>query len=142
MSNLSAFLNQNVRKQKNIRLAVSPRFVDEDGNPVEWEICSLTQNESKKIKSDCTKRVPIPGKKGIFTSETDVDTYLCKVAVACTVFPNLSDAGLQDSYGVMGAENLLQEMLLPGEYGSFLEKIQEINGFDVTFDEKVDEAKN
>lgn len=141
MSNLSAFLKQNAVKQENIKFPASKRFI-ENGEPVDWELRCLDQEECKKIKSGCTKKVQVPGKKGLFMPETDTDTYLCKVAAACTVFPNLNDSELQDSYGVMGAENLLQKMLLPGEYSNFLEKIQEINGFDITFAEKVDEAKN
>ncbi|MHB8064466.1 MAG: phage tail assembly chaperone [Ruminiclostridium sp.] len=33
-------------------------------------------------------------------------------------------------------------MLKPGEYADFLSKIQEVNGFDVTMEELVEEAKN
>ncbi|QIB68640.1 phage portal protein [Aminipila butyrica] len=142
MSNLNAFLNQHANRPQHTSFAVSPRFVDEEGQPVKWELRSLTQSESQKLKKECTKRVQVPGKKGIFTSETDIDDLLCKMAVACTVFPNLNDVTLQDSYQVMGAENLLQEMLLPGEYGNFMEKLQEINGFDISMEDKVEEAKN
>ena len=62
--------------------------------------------------------------------------------MACTVFPNLNDAGLQDSYKVMGAEALLKAMLTPGEYADYLNKVQEICGFDITLQDEVDEAKN
>lgn len=54
----------------------------------------------------------------------------------------MDDAELQNSYGVMGADALLKVMLTPGEYADYLTKIQEVNGFDISFDEKVDEAKN
>ena len=54
----------------------------------------------------------------------------------------MNDAELQNSYGVMGADALLKKMLKPGEYAAYLEKVQEINGFNETFDEKVEEAKN
>ena len=65
-----------------------------------------------------------------------------KLAARCTVYPNLNDASLQDSYGVMGADALLKKMLTAGEYAEYLMKIQEINGFDVSFEDKVEEAKN
>ena len=42
----------------------------------------------------------------------------------------------------MGADILLKTMLTPGEYADYLTKIQEINGFEVSFEEAVDEAKN
>ena len=70
------------------------------------------------------------------------DLYLGKLAVACTVFPNLNDKELQDSYKVMGADALLKTMLTPGEYAEYLTKIQEVCGFDTTMQDEVDEAKN
>jgi len=42
----------------------------------------------------------------------------------------------------MGEEALIKKMLLPGEYADYLGKIQEINGFDISFEDKKDEAKN
>ena len=68
--------------------------------------------------------------------------YLGKLAVACTVYPNLNDKGLQDSYHVMGAEDLLKTMLTPGEYTDYVAKVQEVCGFDTTLQDEVDEAKN
>ena len=65
-----------------------------------------------------------------------------RLAVACTVFPNLNDKELQDSYKVMGADALLKTMLTPGEYAEYLTKIQEVCGFDTTMQDEVDEAKN
>jgi hypothetical protein len=65
-----------------------------------------------------------------------------RLASACTVVPNLNDAELQNSYGVMGADAALKAMLTPGEYAEYLIRVQEVNGFDLTFEEKVDEAKN
>ena len=62
--------------------------------------------------------------------------------MACTVFPNLNDKELQDSYKVMGADALLKTMLTPGEYAEYLTKIQEVCGFDTTMQDEVDEAKN
>ena len=78
-----------------------------------------------------------------FTGNT---IYLCHFkhffTVACTVFPNLNDKELQDSYKVMGADALLKTMLTPGEYAEYLTKIQEVCGFDTTMQDEVDEAKN
>ena len=58
----------------------------------------------------CMRTVPVPGRKGQFTQDFDANAYLAKVAVRCTVFPNLNDAELQQSYGVMGAEQLITTM--------------------------------
>lgn len=142
MSNLSAFLAQNALKVENVKHVVSKRFVDENGEPIPWEIRCITSTEDEALRKACTKRVPIPGKRNQYTQEIDYNLYLGKLAVACTVFPNLHDKELQDSYGVMGADILLKTMLTPGEYADYLTKIQEINGFEVTFEDAVEEAKN
>ena len=86
--------------------------------------------------------MPVPGRKGQYQRETDYDLYTGKLAVACTVWPNLNDAALQDSYKVLGAEALLKAMLTNGEYANYVEKVQEVCGFTTTFQEEVDEAKN
>lgn len=160
MSQLNAFLAQNALKPENEKVVVSKRFVEpvideETGKqkindntkkpltkPVKWEVAAITSDEDDQLRKDNTKRMPVPGKKGMMVPETNYTAYLAALAVKCTVFPNLHDKDLQNSYGVMGAETLLKKMLLPGEYDEYLATIQKINGFDVGMDELVEEAKN
>lgn len=142
MNNLSAFLKQNALENENVKFVASKRFIDDSGKPVEWEICGITSEEDEAIRKACTRKVQVPGKKGQYTPETDYNAYLGKLAARCTIFPNLNNAELQNSYGCMGADSLLKTMLKPGEYADYLAKIQEVNGFDVTMEELVDEAKN
>ena len=142
MGNLSGFLAQNALKVENVKYVVSKRFLDENGQPIPWEIRCITSTEDEALRKACTKRVPIPGKRNQYTQETDYNLYLGKLAARCTAFPNLDDAELQNSYGVMGADALLKTMLTPGEYADYLTKVQEVNGFEVTFEDAVDEAKN
>lgn len=139
---LSAFLSENAIPVENIKFAASPRFVDENKKPVEWEIKTITGTEDEALRKSCARRVPVPGKRNQYQKETDYDLYLGKLAVACTVFPNLNDKGLQDSYKAMGAEALLKAMLTPGEYAEYVSKVQEVCGFDTTLQDEVDEAKN
>lgn len=142
MSNLSAFLSQNAIKVENTKFVASKRFVDEKKKPIEWEIQCISSQKDEEIRKTSTKRVQIPGKKNQYQPETDFNKYLGLLAVECTVFPNLNDVELQNSYGVMGADSLLKTMLLPGEYAEYLQKVQEVNGFEVSFEDKVQEAKN
>lgn len=142
MSNLSAFLSQNAIKVENVKHVVSKRFVGEDKKPMKWEVCGITSDEDEALRKSCTRKVPVPGKRNQYVPETDYNAYIGKLAARCTVFPNLSDAELQNSYGAMGADALLKTMLTPGEYADYLAKVQEVNGFEVSMDELVDEAKN
>ena len=57
------------------------------------------------------------------------------------MFPNLNDKGLQDSYGVKCAEELISAMLTPGEYTNYTEKLFDICGFGDKLD-LVEQAKN
>lgn len=139
---LSAFLAQNAKKIENVMFAASPRFTDpETGKPMEWEICCITAKENAAIRKTCIRQIPIPGRRGQFTQDFDAQAYLAKVSVRCTVFPNLNDAELQSSYGVMGAEPLITTMLSAGEFEDYSTKVLEVNGFQ-DGGEMVDDAKN
>lgn len=142
MGDLNCFLAQNAVKTENVRYAASKRYHNKAGKPMEWEIGTLGSTEDEALRKDCTKRIPVPGRRGQYTQETDYTLYVGRLAAACTVFPNLNDKELQDSYHVMGADALLKAMLTAGEYASYLEKVQQVNGFDTTMEDMVDEAKN
>ena len=138
---LSAFFAENALPVEHVKYAASNRFLGEDGKPVEWEIKTITGTEDEALRKECAKRVPVPGRKNFTQRDTDYDAYLGKLAVACTVFPNLHDKALQDSYHTMGAEAVLKAMLTPGEYIDYIQKVQKVCGFE-NFQEEVDEAKN
>ncbi len=142
MGDLSCFLAQNVVAVENVKCVVSKRFTGKDKKPVEWELKAISSSEDETLRKECTKRVPVTGKKGQFTQETDYNLYLGKLAAKCTVYPNLHDKSLQDSYHAMGADTLLKTMLTAGEYAGYLEKVQQINGFDSTMEDLEEEAKN
>lgn len=139
---LSGFLAENAVQVENIKFVASNRFLGADKKPIPWEIKTITGTEDEALRKSCAKRVPVPGKKNQYQKETDYDMYLGKLAVACTVFPDLNNKELQDSYKVMGAEALLKTMLTPGEYAEYISKVQEVCGFDTTLQEEVDTAKN
>ena len=140
MSNFAVFMNGSATTE-NVKYVASKRFTDK-GKPVEWEIKPISSELDEAIRKECTKRVPVQGKRGQYNQETDTDKYIGKMCVACTVYPNLNDAELQDFYGVKSADALLKKMLLPGEYTEYKAKVMEVNGYDLSMDELVDEAKN
>jgi len=139
--NLSAFLAQNAKKVENVFFAASDRFLDEEGKPMLWEICAISATENNAIRKSCMQTIPVPGRKGMYTEKIDAQGYLAKVAVRCTVFPNLNDAELQNSYGVMSGEQLIATMLTSGEFDEYTDKVLAVNGFQSPA-ELVDEAKN
>lgn len=141
MSNFEIFMAGNANQAENVKYVASKRFTVK-GKPVEWELKPIDSDLDEAIRKECTKKVPIPGKRGQYNQETDTDKYMGKMCVACTVYPNLNDVELQDSYGVKDGIALLKKMLLPGEYTEFKAKVMEVNGYDMSMEELVDEAKN
>jgi hypothetical protein len=141
MSNLSVFLAGNNVIEETTKVVVSNRY-KADGKAVEWELKPVDSDTDEMLRKECTKKVPIAGKRGQYTMEHDSDKYMNKLCVKCVVFPNLNDAELQDSYKVKSAEALLKKLLLPGEYLELKAMVMEINGFDVSMEDRIDEAKN
>lgn len=135
-----AFLKTNKVEKENELIPVSTSFVDEDGKPILWEVRQLTNDEMKSIKKQCIKQVR--DRRGNVSVETDSEKMVLMMAATSTVYPDLKNAKLQDSYGVMGEGELLEAMLSVGELLAYQQEINRINGFDVSFEEKVDEAKN
>lgn len=140
---LSSFMAGEASSSPNVLYPVSARFLSkETGKPEAWEIKRISAKENTTIRKSCMRTVPAPGgRKGQYTQEFDAGQYQAKLVVACTVWPDLNDAALQDSYQVMGAENLITAMLYPGEFEDYSAKILELNGFN-NKEELVEEAKN
>lgn len=135
-----AFLKTNKIEKQNEFIPVSQAFQDENGDTILWEVRQLTNDEMKSIKKSCVKQTR--DKRGNVSMETDTDKMLGLMAATSTVYPDLKNAELQNSYGVMGEVALLEAMLSAGELMNFQQEINRINGFDVSFDDKVEEAKN
>lgn len=135
-----AFLKTNKIEKQNEFIPVSQAFQDENGDTILWEVRQLTNEEMKYIKKSCVKQVK--DKRGNVTVETDSDKMMCLMAAMSTVYPDLKNAELQNSYGVLGETALLEAMLSAGELLVYEQEVNRINGFDVSFDDKVEEAKN
>ncbi len=143
MSKFSAFMKANKIEKKNERYAATRSLVDENGKPLEWEFRHITSKENEELRDDCTIDVPITGKPNMFRQKVKSGLYIQKMIAASVVVPDLYDKELQDSYGVMTPEDLLLAMVDdPGEYNDLASFVQKFQGFDVSFKDKVDEAKN
>lgn len=142
MSKFSKFMKSNKIQKQNVMHPVTKSLTDEDGNPLLWEIRPITTKENEAIREACTVDVPVKGKPNMYRPKTDVNKYQTKLMCAAIVSPDLNNAELQDSYGVMSAEDLLKEMVdNPAEYTDLMVFIQQLNGFKILQDE-VEEAKN
>ncbi len=142
MSNFKMFMKENKKKKQNEKYAPTVSLVDENGEPLEWEFKHISSKENEELREECTTEVPVTGKFGMYRNKTNGAAYVRKLITASVVYPELDNSELQESYGVMGAEDLLMEMVDdPGEYAELAEFVQKMQGFK-TLQEEVDEAKN
>lgn len=119
---LKSFLKENNGFPENRKIPVSPCFM-ENGEEVLWEIRAVSEEEYRRAAE---------GKK-------DKWAALCLLSV---VTPDLKDKMLWESYGVDSSEEVLKEMLYPGEYVRLLEAVKEINGFQQRRKAWKEQAKN
>ena len=143
MSKFARFMKQNKIKKENTTFAPTKSLLDENGEQIKFIIKPLTTKENEDIREACTVDIPVTGKPNIFRPKLNTSKYLAKMLCYCIIEPNLFDKELQDSYGVMTPEDLIKEMIDdPGEYQDFVVFVQDFNGFNVTLENKVDDAKN
>lgn len=143
MSNFSKFMKTNKKVKANEKHPVTKSLCDENGMPLEWEFRHITSGENEAIREECTLEVPMTGKPNMYRQKIKGSLYVRKMIAASIVMPDLYDKDLQDSYGVMSPEDLLLAMVDdPGEYNELAAFVQRFQGFDVSFEDKVEEAKN
>lgn len=143
MSKFSRFMKENKVKRENGTYAPTVTMTDENGKPLTWEFRHITSKENEDLRDSCTLEVPVTGKPNLFRPKLDTSKYLSKMIVAATVYPDLYDKKLQDSYGCMTPEELLFAMVDDaGEYQEFTVWMQQFQGFNKTLEDKVDAAKN
>lgn len=109
--------------------------------PFPFVVKTITEAENKVIRKSC-QTTEYNKKTHQKEVQTDSQAYLTKLVVACTVDPCFKDAALQEAYGVVGAEALVEKLLTPGQYAALLQAVNDINSFDTDMQELVDEAKN
>lgn len=143
MSKFAKFMKENKAVKENEKHPVTKALCDGQGKPLEWEFRHISSKENESIRESCTFDVQVTGKPNVFRPKTDTGLYIRKIIAASVVVPDLYDAELQDSYGVKTPEDLLMEMVdNPGEYNELAAYVQRLQGFDVSFGDKVDAAKN
>lgn len=143
MSNFSRFMKANKIAKPNEKYAPTATLQDENGEPLNWEFRQITSKENEALRDSCTIEVQVKGKPNLYRPKVKTAEYLAKMIVASTVYPDLYDKELQDSYGAMTPEELLYAMVdNAGEYQDFTVWMQRFQGFSKSLDDKVEEAKN
>ena len=143
MSRFARFMKNNKKIKQNALHPVTKSLCDEQGNPLEWEFKHISTKENEEIRESCIKEVPIPGKPNAYRLKMQSSMYVQKLIAASVVVPDLYDAELQNSYGVKLPEDLLLALVAaPRDYNELAMYVQKFQGFDVSLEDKVEEAKN
>ena len=119
---LYGFLHPEITPEKEV--LVSPRFKTKDGKPMAFVIRPLTQEICDVIQKGCIKT----DKKGNQTF--DRVKYVAETTTAAVVFPDLKNAELQKTYGVIGEVSLLKKMLYTNEYDRLIDEVQTLSGLE------------
>ena len=106
------FYRENIQDRSEEEILLTERL-DEGCGETHWRIRPMTQRENEEIWKRCGE---------------DEGRYQEMILAESVVFPDLKDAALQNSYGVIGAERLLARLLLAGEYDCLRREVERING--------------
>lgn len=134
---LNGFFKSNAKSLPDVKVVVSERFTDQDGNPIEWVLHPISTKLVEEITKRNTKTTIKNGKKESTVNEENLNAELLEAVV---LYPSLNDAELQDSYGVSSANELLGAMLYPGETQVLTAVLQEVMAGSKAND--IDELKN
>lgn len=104
------FYRENRQDREEEEILLTERLTEDE---MLWRIRPMTQRENEEIWKRCGE---------------DEKRYQETVLAESVVFPDLKDANLQNSYGVIGAERLLARLLLAGEYDCLRREVERING--------------
>ena len=124
---LQAFFADQISPLPELSFHLSDRF------PENFHIRAISEEENALLRRKTIKDSS--------SGELDLTDYLSKLAAACVVCPDLNNASLQRSWGVIGSEALLKKMLSAGEYAALLAKVQSLCGFDVNVTRLADDIK-
>lgn len=133
MNALTAFLHPAVVSEEK-EIVISKRFLDEEGKPVPFRIRSLTQEENEAISKAATHKKRVGDQ---WQEELDAAEYSSRMIVEATVFPDMRNAELCETYGTKDPVQLPSKLLLAGEYNKLVMAITKLSGFDKTPDEEV-----
>jgi len=128
MKSLSSFLNP--KRKPNLKIKLSPDFVDEKGEVIEWELKQLTSKEGLNLDGENYKEI--------------MTSYIAE----SLVYPDLHDAellkGLSEREGrvVLSAKDALLALTNDNELAKLIEAYNHYNELTTDFNEKVEEAKN
>ncbi len=132
MKSLNSFLNP--KRKENLKFVLSDAFIDEAGQPIEWELRQLSAQEGLELQNQI--------------SDANYTTVMTEYVAAAMVYPNLHDTellnGLSQKAGrkILKASDALVAMLTDVELAEAINRYSKYNELTTGIEEMVEEAKN
>ena len=130
MKNLASFLTP--KRKPNLKFRLSRAFVDENGEPIEWEMRQLSAAESAEITG---------------TGEMNYQKAMIKCVSESLVYPDMHDRDLLDGLSkregrkILDAAEALALLVSDAEMGTLISKYNSL--YDETdVGQKITEVKN
>ena len=134
MSKLKEFLTQNPVDNLTEEITLSDRLKD-----FKFKIKAMTSEQYGAYTKKATKTTG--GRKNLKVS-IDTGEFNNQIAINHCIEPDFRDAEWIKSSGCMTPEQLLNKVLNAGEIAELTERIQALSGFDKSFEDEVEDAKN
>lgn len=136
MSTLQDILNLNIIDNLNHHVQISSRILDENNNPINFQIKPLLFDDFNRLKK---KASSIDKNGDVIVNEAYLNT-LC--IIECTLNPNFKDASSLSKFNLATPEQYLNKVLLAGEADRLVKEIFSISGFIDNFEGFIEEIKN
>lgn len=132
MENLEGFLHP--RRKENLCFTLSPAFVDEKGEPIQWEMRQLSVKEAAKARQEAQHRGGL---------------YALLALIACSlVQPDLKDQALlqglsqREGRTILSPVDALEVLITDAELGRLMLLFARFNDLDLSAEDWVQKAKN
>lgn len=140
MMSMDVFMKGKAADLPEEEIAISKRYLGADGQPVKFRLKAIPTKRIEELRKDCTTIKHIKGQR---VENFDRNTFVCRVAIETTVYPNFRDPKLLESYKCIDPVDLAKSVLnLSGEYSDWTEACFVLNGYEIDIKEEVAKAKN
>lgn len=138
---LSFFMPGVAEDVEEIKAPISARFKDKNGNIIPFIFKAIPTERVEELEKTSMKTVRHRNK--VIGKEVDHPRFMARVAVESTVYPNFKADELRKAYKTEDPVEIAKKVLhVPGEYGEWLSKASEVNGFDDSIEDLEEAAKN
>ncbi|WP_348711967.1 phage tail assembly chaperone [Bacillus subtilis] len=138
---LSFFMPGQIIEAEEVKVPISKRFVDKEGNVVPFIFKAITTERIDELEKENTTYKNVKGRGRV--KDLDSQRFYARIAVETTVYPNFKAKELREAYKTGDPVEVAKRVLsVGGEYANWLNKAIEINGFDDDLEDLEEAAKN